>query len=96
MSNRYNSVRRIQGYQGPMFQCHGTADEIVPLALARKLFEASPAEEKHFYQIHYGRHNDNPPPDYYATLSNFLDQVDGKSRDLSTTHRRKRERQMVS
>jgi uncharacterized protein len=95
MSNRYNSVRRLQRYEGPMFQCHGTADEVVPIALARKLFDASPSATKHFYQVHYGRHNDNPPPDYYSTLANFLDQVDGKSSDLAD-HSNQRERQLVS
>src|SRR5262245_34246287 len=31
MKNRYNSVRRIQQYNGPLFQSHGTADQIVPI-----------------------------------------------------------------
>lgn len=95
MSNRYNSVRRLQRYEGPLFQCHGTADEVVPISLAQKLFDASPSTLKQFYQVHYGRHNDNPPPDYYAKLSNFLNQVDGVSSSLAA-HLSPRERQLVS
>src|SRR6185436_14155732 len=37
MSNRYNSIKRVQKYQGPLFQSHGAADEVVPIKLARKL-----------------------------------------------------------
>ena len=29
-------------YHGPVFQCHGTADDMVPIELGRKLFEAAP------------------------------------------------------
>src|SRR5947209_3902895 len=30
MSNRYNSVKRMQKYEGPLFQSHGADDEMVP------------------------------------------------------------------
>jgi fermentation-respiration switch protein FrsA (DUF1100 family) len=76
MSNRFNSVRRIQNYHGPVFQCHGTADEIVPIELGRKLFDAAPGRVKHLHEVPYGRHNDSPPPAYYAALANFLGRVD--------------------
>ncbi len=42
MSNRYNSIRKIVDYHGPLLQTHGTIDEVVPIDLARKLFAASP------------------------------------------------------
>ena len=44
-------------------------DEVVPIELARKLFESSPSRMKQFYEIHFARHNDTPPPAYYAALS---------------------------
>jgi fermentation-respiration switch protein FrsA (DUF1100 family) len=94
MSNRYNSVRRIKKYHGPVFQCHGTADEIVPIELGRKLFDAAPSQVKHLYEVPYGRHNDSPPPSYYAALANFLGRVDDAHR-MPAMHRA-RGRQLVS
>jgi pimeloyl-ACP methyl ester carboxylesterase len=76
MRNRYNSVKRIQRFEGPVFQCHGQADEVVPIQLARKLHAAIPGEMKQFYEIANGRHNDTLPPKYYAALAAFLDRVD--------------------
>ena len=96
MRNRYNSIRRIQKYTGPMFQSHGTADEVVPIKLARKLFDSSPSQTKQFYEINYARHNDTPPPAYYAALSAFLDRVDEQSRHQLPASIRRRQRQLVS
>ncbi len=95
MRNRYNSVRRIQKYHGPLFQCHGTSDEMVSIELGRKLFAAAPGRMKHFHEVPYGRHNDTPPPAYYAALRSFLDRVDEHSRPVPTRLHR-RERQLVS
>lgn len=93
MRNRYNSVRRIQKYTGPTFQSHGTGDDVVPIEMARKLFEASPSRMKQFYDINFARHNDTPPPAYYAALSAFLDRVDEQSDGKKS---RRRQRQLVS
>lgn len=95
MRNRYNSVRRIKKYHGPLFQCHGTGDEMVPIELGRKLFEAAPGKLKHFYEVPYARHNDSPPPAYYSALRSFLDQVDEDSRPMPA-RLQPRERQLVS
>jgi fermentation-respiration switch protein FrsA (DUF1100 family) len=96
MRNRYNSVRRIQRYEGPMFQSHGTDDEVVPLTLAQKLFESSPSRMKEFYEINFARHNDTPPPAYYAALSTFLDQVDDECGTKLPSKSAGRKRQLVS
>jgi fermentation-respiration switch protein FrsA (DUF1100 family) len=94
MSNRYNSVRRIKKYHGPLFQCHGTTDEIIPIELGRRLFDTAPGRMKHFHEVPYGRHNDTPPPAYYSDLVSFLDQVD-QHRSVPAIHRA-RGRQLVS
>jgi hypothetical protein len=96
MRNRYNSIRRIQKYAGPIFQSHGTADEIVPLRMARKLFETAPSRMKQFYEINFARHNDSPPPAYYAALSTFLDRVDEQVGTKLPARLRRRQRQLVS
>ena len=96
MSNRYNSIKRMQKYAGPVFQSHGTSDEIVPIKMARKLFDASPSRMKQFYEIDFARHNDSPPPAYYAALSGFLDRVDEQVGIQLPVRRHRRQRQLVS
>lgn len=96
MRNRYNSVKRIQKYTGPIFQSHGTADEIVPIRMARKLFGAAPDGMKQFYEINFAGHNDTPPPAYYTALSAFLDRVDEKVGTKLPGRLRRRQRQLVS
>jgi fermentation-respiration switch protein FrsA (DUF1100 family) len=96
MRNRYNSLRRIQKYAGPIFQSHGTGDEVVPLKIARKLFENSPSRVKQFYEVNFARHNDSPPPAYYAALSAFLDRVDEQVGTKLPVRRHRRQRQLVS
>jgi uncharacterized protein len=76
MRNRYNSQKRIENYYGPLFQCHGTGDEVVPIELGRELFEAAPTKFKYFHEVPFARHNDSLPPSYYAALADFLDRVD--------------------
>jgi fermentation-respiration switch protein FrsA (DUF1100 family) len=95
MSNRYNSVKRIKNYTGPLFQCHGSHDEVVPIKLARRLLDSAPSQMKHFHEVHFGRHNDSQPPAYYSALAQFLDRVDEQSRPL-TLPLRERKRQLVS
>jgi fermentation-respiration switch protein FrsA (DUF1100 family) len=94
MRNRYNSLRRIKKYHGPLFQCHGTADDIVPIGLGRALFDAAPTEVKQFYEVNFARHNDSLPPNYYQALSAFLDQVDEAATQPAA--RRRAKRQLVS
>jgi fermentation-respiration switch protein FrsA (DUF1100 family) len=79
MRNRYNSLKRIKNYAGPLFQCHAADDEVVPIELGRALFEAAPTEFKHFQVVPFARHNDSLPPSYYAALAKFLDRVDEKT-----------------
>jgi fermentation-respiration switch protein FrsA (DUF1100 family) len=76
MRNRFDSLGRIQKYQGPLFQTHGTADRIVPIDLGRALFEGAPSERKKLLEIPGGDHNDESPNAYYHALVQFLDEVD--------------------
>jgi len=72
MRNRYDSIARIQKYSGPVFQSHGTADSIVPIAFAHKLYDAIPTDAKQFYELPGFGHNDYPQEEYYTALSKFL------------------------
>jgi fermentation-respiration switch protein FrsA (DUF1100 family) len=78
----------MQKFRGPLFQSHGASDEVVPIKLARMLFDSSPGEDKQFYEIAFARHNDTPPPAYYAALSTFLDRVDREHEEAMPASRR--------
>jgi uncharacterized protein len=96
MRNRYNSMKRIQNYDGPLFQCHGTSDKVVPMSLGKRLFDASPSRVKQFHEIPFAGHHDSPPSSYYAALSSFLDRVDEQSESQLPSRLLRRERQLVS
>jgi fermentation-respiration switch protein FrsA (DUF1100 family) len=77
MRNRYDSLARIQNYHGPVFQCHGSSDTLVPLRFGKELFDAAPTKDKTFVEG-TGGHDDGPPDGYYSALAKFLDAVDGR------------------
>ena len=72
MKNRFDSLSKIGRYQGPVLSSHGTADDLVPYNLGRKLFEAAPGSHKTFFAIEGGGHNDPEPQAYDAVLDEFL------------------------
>lgn len=82
MRDRYDSLARIEQYHGPVFQCHRTTDEVVPVELARQVSQRAPGPLKQFFEIPTGRHNDPLPVEYYAALNAFLDRI-GQSRTSS-------------
>ena len=71
MHCRLDSLDKIASYHGPLLVKHGDADEIVPFALGKKLFEAA-NEPKRFVSIPGGRHNDPPSREYLTALDQFL------------------------
>jgi fermentation-respiration switch protein FrsA (DUF1100 family) len=76
MKNRFSSIERIQHYHGPLLQTHGTGDAIVPLALGKKLFDATPSKNKRFLTVEGGDHS-GPLPEYcYDALIEFLDSLE--------------------
>ena len=75
MSNRFPSEQRIKNYQGPLLQIHGTADRIVPLQLARPLFDASPSKHKLFLEVPGGTHNEPLPQTVLDSMVEFLESL---------------------
>ncbi|MCG8449195.1 MAG: alpha/beta hydrolase [Pirellulales bacterium] len=75
MRNRFSSVERIRNYHGPLLQTHGTADEVVPLAQGRQLFDAAPSVQKRFIEVRDGNHNGPLPEHCYEALIEFLDSL---------------------
>ncbi|MEI8372965.1 MAG: alpha/beta hydrolase [Planctomycetota bacterium] len=71
MRTRFNSAVNIRSYHGPLYQSHGDRDSIVPLELARRLFDAA-NEPKQFLVLEWANHNDPHSPHYYDKLREFL------------------------
>jgi hypothetical protein len=71
MRSRFDSAAKIARYRGPLLQTHGDQDEIVPLALGRRLFAAA-NQPKRFVLCPGGGHNDPLPPAFVAALGEFL------------------------
>ena len=70
MKNRYDNLSRIKNYTGSMFQSHGAADTLIPIKLAKALYDAGP-ERKRWLEFK-GGHNDAPPPHYYELVADYL------------------------
>ena len=81
MRNRFPSIERIQQYQGPLLQCHGTADQVIPYPMGQKLFKAATSQEKMFLKIVHGGHNDPAPAAFLEALPEFLKTLPERSGD---------------
>jgi hypothetical protein len=79
LRTRFNSIEKIANYRGPLLQSHGTEDELVPLELGRRLFEAAPTSRKEFLEFPGDRHNDPPPSVYWDVLDRFLGELETHS-----------------
>lgn len=74
MRTQFNSAAKIRSYQGPLFQSHGDRDSIIPLELAKRLFDAA-NQPKRFLLVDGADHNDPRPAGYYGKLKEFLDEA---------------------
>lgn len=72
----FDSRAKIARFHGPVLVSHGTDDDVVPLALARELFEAAnPPKELLILPGH--THFTAEPREYYETLRDFLARAPG-------------------
>lgn len=71
---KLDSVTAIAKYRGPLLQSHGTADEVLPLALGEKLFQAA-NEPKQFVRIVGAGHNNWLTEEYDRQLDAFFERV---------------------
>jgi uncharacterized protein len=72
--DRLNSESLIGKYQGPLLQCHGDRDSIIPFALGKKLFDAA-NEPKRLVIMPGHDHNDPLPEVYLTALGHFFDEI---------------------
>ncbi|MBI2824550.1 MAG: alpha/beta hydrolase [Planctomycetia bacterium] len=71
MRTRLDSLAKIGDYHGPLLQCHGDADSIIPFALGRTLFEAA-NEPKRLIVVRGGDHNDPRTSEWLAAMDEFF------------------------
>lgn len=71
MRYQLNSQEKIENYRGPLLQCHGDADRVIPIEIGRKLFDAA-NEPKQFIQVNDGRHNDPLTEEFHTGLDRFI------------------------
>ncbi len=75
MQNQFASIDKIGDCPQPLFQSHGSADQLIPIRLAKQLFETSPAREKEFFEVAGMSHWDPLPDEYWPRLKAFIDRV---------------------
>lgn len=68
---KLDSVQQIGKYRGPLLQCHGDQDSVVPYALGKKLFEAA-NDPKTFVPMEGGDHNTPLTRTYRWKLDDFF------------------------
>lgn len=76
MRNRLDSLSKIGNYHGPLLLCHGDTDEIIPLNMGQRLFDAA-NEPKRFVLLPGIGHNDPLPAEWDEALDAFLGSLAG-------------------
>lgn len=74
MTQRFDSVAKIKNYTGPVLQCHGDADRLIPISQAQTLYAAAPGQ-KRFITIPGGGHNDPLSAAFHEALDEFLSKL---------------------
>lgn len=76
--SQLNAVDRINHYQGPLLQSHGTNDRTIPLTLGRRLFNAAKGD-KQFLELAETNHYDWLDQGYLHALDEFLNRLNEES-----------------
>ena len=73
----YDNLGRIGGVKVPVLVIHGSHDEIIPVDMGRRVFDAAP-EPKELYIIPGAHHNDTylaGGPEYVKRLRSFIERT---------------------
>jgi fermentation-respiration switch protein FrsA (DUF1100 family) len=76
MRNRFDSIERLSAYEGLLIQIHGTADRLIPIENAKRLFDWVPSEDKHWIELEGIGHNDALPRDLLLQLADHIAHTD--------------------
>jgi fermentation-respiration switch protein FrsA (DUF1100 family) len=74
LTERFDSVSKIQSIRLPKLIVHGLADDVIPARMAQQLYDAAP-DPKQLALITGGHHDDSAvvdPTAYFAALNGFL------------------------
>jgi hypothetical protein len=74
LTQRFDSLSKVDRLQMPVLFIHGTADNVVPVEMTKKLFDAAP-EPKQLYIVPDGGHNNVAQiggAEYLQIVSQFL------------------------
>jgi fermentation-respiration switch protein FrsA (DUF1100 family) len=77
---RYDSLARIGTVTAPLLVLHGEDDDIAPVSMGRRLYEAAPGP-KDLLVVPGAGHNDLDGvggPSYFSALRGFLDRLPGR------------------
>ena len=72
MKNEFDSVHRLNDFDGRVFQLHGDIDGVVPIQHGRKLHEAIRTPDKHFLELPGLGHNDSLDDRVLAAIRDFV------------------------
>lgn len=75
MRTRLDSLSKISCFSGPLLQFHGDRDEIIPIDLGRRLFDAAADPDKQFVTFRGGTHNGLPPPAFDEAVRGFFERL---------------------
>jgi fermentation-respiration switch protein FrsA (DUF1100 family) len=70
--NQFDNLSRMPRCPAPVFLAHGDRDQLIPLAQAKQLYEATPGPKELFIMENCG-HNEPYPHYFYTSLWDFLD-----------------------
>ncbi len=80
LSHEFDSLAKVPRLKAPVLYIHGDVDDIVPVSMGRRLFEASP-EPKDWYEIRGAGHNDTlfiGDSAYFEQLTDFVKRYIGE------------------
>jgi fermentation-respiration switch protein FrsA (DUF1100 family) len=80
MRNQFDSIAAIRTFEGPVYQSHGEADQIISMELAKELFENVPNKElSRFRSLPNVGHNDGFPTGYWSEIDQWLTVVEQRT-----------------
>jgi len=77
ITQRFDSIRKVEQLQIPVFYMHGLADRQVPAAMSEELYAAT-ASSRQIWLVDEAGHNDLGAiagPDFYEQVGSFLEKV---------------------
>ncbi|HET9481855.1 MAG TPA: alpha/beta hydrolase, partial [Candidatus Polarisedimenticolia bacterium] len=75
LRSRFDNLAAIGKVSAPTLFIHGSRDEVIPLSMARRLFDASPAQLKRLREVAGAGHNTvwlEEAPALYEEIAGFL------------------------